>query len=126
MKQLFGFVLLIFVALMLLTVIGGMNSIFGSIASTWQPAQTATVADGLSSVLYFGGIVFVSVLGFALFNNTTKGSKGWSNSRPQHEQEFQVLDNPQQRTPSLLVGNDNGDWYDFEREEREDIRTIVQ
>lgn len=119
MKQLFGFVLLIFSALILLAVISGINGIFGSIASTWGTNETALVAGALSQIFFFGGIVFVAVLGFSMFNNTVKSSKGWSNGRA-HEQEFQVLDNPQQRTQTLLANKETIDeWHDWNELERQ-------
>lgn len=61
MKGTFGFLMLIFTALMLLTVIGGMSTIFTSIASTWTTNQTAKIVDGIAQVLWYFGIVFVSV-----------------------------------------------------------------
>ncbi len=125
MKSLFGFVLLVASALLLLTIIQGIGGIFSSISATWQPAQTAEVGSALSQVLWLGGIVFVMVLGFGLYTNVSKGAKNFS--RPQHDPEFQVLDNPAQRTPALLAGKDVPDWYDFaDQEEREDYRSVLR
>ena len=118
MKQLFGFVLLIGVALLLLTVISGMGGIFTSIAQTWTTDQTAEIASGLSQVLWLGGIVAVMTLGYGLFVNMSKGGKGWSSSRQQPADQYQVLDAPQQPVGMLGIKQEPDDWYDFEETEQ--------
>lgn len=114
MKQLFGFVLLIGVALLLLTVISGMGGIFSSIAHTWTTEQTAEIASGLSQVLWLGGIVAVMTLGYGLFVNMTKGGKGWSSRQQQVEQPSYYIDaQPQQPVGMLGMKDEPEDWYDF-------------
>ena len=116
MKGTFGFLMLIFTALMLLTVIGGMSTIFTSIASTWTTNQTAKIADGLAQVLWYFGIVFVSVLGFVLYNAASRGGGGGSR-RPQEQRETQyaITDGlPTPAQPKLLTADTDGDWYEIE------------
>ena len=121
MKSMFGFLLLIAAALLLLTVITGMGGIFGAIAQTWTTDQTAEIATGLSQVLWLGGIVVVMTLGYGLFVNMSKGSKGWSAGRGQAQDsnQYYVVDNAPQQ-PIGMIGmksQENADWYDFKREE---------
>ena len=114
MKGTFGFLMLIFTALMLLTVIGGMSTIFTSIASTWTTNQTAKIADGLAQVLWYFGIVFVSVLGFVLYN---AASRGGGSRRPQEQRETQyaITDGlPTPAQPKMLTADTDGDWYEIE------------
>lgn len=119
MKQLFGFIMLVAVALGLLAVVKGIDSIFNSISSTWTVNQTAQVATGLSEVLWLGGIITVVTLGYGLFVNMSKGSKGWSNRSQTESNGYEVLDNPQVKSPTLLTGNTGrNDWYDWEEMER--------
>ena len=119
MKNTFSYLLLIFTALMLLTVIGGMNSIFASISSTWTTDQTAQIASGIAQVLWFGGIVIVSVIGYALFTTANKGggSGGGGRRRPQEQRETQyaITDGlPTPAQPKLLTADTDGDWYEIE------------
>lgn len=121
MKGTFGYLLLIFTALMLLTLIGGMNSIFASISSTWTTDQTAQIASGIAQVLWFGGIVIVSVIGYALFTTANKGggSGGGGRRRPQEQRETQYaitdgLPTDTQTQPKLLTADTDGDWYEIE------------
>ena len=114
MKGTFGFLMLIFTALMLLTVIGGMSTIFTSIASTWTTNQTAKIADGLAQVLWYFGIVFVSVLGFVLYN---AASRGGGSRRPQEQREpqYTLTDGlPTSAQPKLLTADTDADWYEIE------------
>ena len=116
MKGTFGFLILIFTALMLLTVIGGMSTIFTSIASTWTTNQTAKIADGLAQVLWYFGIVFVSVLGFVLYNAASRGGGGGSR-RPQEQRETQyaITDGlPTPAQPKMLTADTDADWYEIE------------
>lgn len=114
MKGTFGFLILIFTALMLLTVIGGMSTIFTSIASTWTTNQTAKIADGLAQVLWYFGIVFVSVLGFVLYN---AASRGGGSRQPQNtrEPQYTLTDGlPTPTQPKMLTADTDGDWYEIE------------
>lgn len=114
MKGTFGFLMLIFTALMLLTVIGGMSTIFTSIASTWTTNQTAKIADGLAQVLWYFGIVFVSVLGFVLYN---AASRGGGSRQPQNtrEPQYTLTDGlPTPTQPKMLTADTDGDWYEIE------------
>lgn len=83
MKQIFAFLLLLATAFLLLTVISGIGGIFGRIADTWSAENTSGIADVLTKVLYFGGIVFVAVLGFSLFTATTQNVKWGTRQRVQ-------------------------------------------
>ena len=116
MKNTFSYLLLIFTALMLLTVIGGMNSIFASISSTWTTDQTAQIANGIAQVLWFGGIVIVSVIGFALFTTANKGGGG--GRRLGEEPQYMISDGSTTPTPAqqqkMLTADVDGDWYEIE------------
>ena len=115
MKGTFGFLMLIFTALMLLTVIGGMSTIFTSIASTWTTNQTAKIADGLAQVLWYFGIVFVSVLGFVLYNAASRGGGGSRRPQEQREPQYTLTDGlPTPTQPKMLTADTDGDWYEIE------------
>ena len=115
MKGTFGFLILIFTALMLLTVIGGMSTIFTSIASTWTTNQTAKIADGLAQVLWYFGIVFVSVLGFVLYNAASRGGGGSRQPQNTREPQYTLTDGlPTPAQPKLLTADTDGDWYEIE------------
>ncbi len=118
MKGTFGYLLLIFTALMLLTVIGGMNSIFASISSTWTTDQTAQIANGIAQVLWFGGIVIVSVIGFALFATANKGGGGSGRRQSQSQDQYMISDGSTPPTPAqqqkMLTADVDGDWYEIE------------
>lgn len=117
MKNTFSYLLLVFTALMLLTVIGGMNSIFASISSTWTTDQTAQIASGIAQVLWFGGIVIVSVLGYALFATANKGGGGGGRRQPQ-DQQYMISDGSMPPMPTqqqkMLTADVEGDWYEIE------------
>ena len=112
MKGTFGYLLLIFTALMLLTLIGGMNSIFASISSTWTTDQTAQIASGIAQVLWFGGIVIVSVIGYALFTTANKGG-GSGGRRHGQEPQYMISDGSMPPTPAqqqkMLTADVEGD-----------------
>ena len=115
MNGTFGFLMLIFTALMLLTVIGGMSTIFTSIASTWTTNQTAKIADGLAQVLWYFGIVFVSVLGFVLYNAASRGGGGSRRPQEQRETQYAITDGlPTPAQPKMLTADTDGDWYEIE------------
>ena len=120
MKNTFSYLLLIFTALMLLTIIGGMNSIFASISSTWTTDQTAQIASGIAQVLWLGGIVIVSVIGFALFATANKGGGGGGRRQPQspQDQQYMISDGSMPPTPTqqqkMLTADVEGDWYEIE------------
>lgn len=120
MKNTFSYLLLIFTALMLLTIIGGMNSIFASISSTWTTDQTAQIASGIAQVLWLGGIVIVSVIGFALFATANKGGGGGGRRQPQspQDQQYTISDGSMPPTPTqqqkMLTADVEGDWYEIE------------
>ena len=115
MKGTFGFLMLIFTALMLLTVIGGMSTIFNSIASTWTTNQTAKIADGLAQVLWYFGIVFVSVLGFVLYNAASRGGGGSRQPQNTREPQYTLTDGlPTPAQPKMLTADTDADWYEIE------------
>ena len=115
MKGTFGFLILIFTALMLLTVIGGMSTIFNSIASTWTTNQTAKIADGLAQVLWYFGIVFVSVLGFVLYNAASRGGGGSRQPQNTREPQYTLTDGlPTPAQPKMLTADTDADWYEIE------------
>ena len=115
MKGTFGFLMLIFTALMLLTVIGGMSTIFTSIASTWTTNQTAKIADGLAQVLWYFGIVFVSVLGFVLYNAASRGGGGSRQPQNTREPQYTLTDGlPTPAQPKMLTADTDADWYEIE------------
>jgi len=114
-KGTFGFLMLIFTALMLLTVIGGMSTIFTSIANTWTTNQTAKIADGLAQVLWYFGIVFVSVLGFVLYNAASRGGGGSRQPQNTREPQYTLTDGlPTPAQPKMLTADTDGDWYEIE------------
>lgn len=119
MKNTFSYLLLIFTALMLLTVIGGMNSIFSSISSTWTTDQTAQIASGIAQVLWFGGIVIVSVIGYALFTTANKGGGGGGGRRHGQEPQYMISDGSMPPMPvqqqKMLTADVEGDWYEIEQ-----------
>ncbi len=115
MKGTFGFLMLIFTALMLLTVIGGMSTIFTSIASTWTTNQTAKIADGIAQVLWYFGIVFVSVLGFVLYNAASRGGGGSRQPQNTREPQYTLTDGlPTPAQPKMLTADTDADWYEIE------------
>lgn len=120
MKQVFAFLLLIATAFLLLTVISGIGGIFGRIADTWTVDQTSGIADVLTQILYFGGILFVAVIGFALFGATTQNVKFGSNRRVQADP-YTVLPTDNQLPnfqPAGLLPDaqaDTGTWYELEQ-----------
>ena len=115
MKGTFGFLMLIFTALMLLTVIGGMSTIFNSIASTWTTNQTAKIADGIAQVLWYFGIVFVSVLGFVLYNAASRGGGGSRQPQNTREPQYTLTDGlPTPAQPKMLTADTDADWYEIE------------
>ena len=67
MKNPMGYLLLLGTALIGLTVIGGISLWFQTVADTWTVEQTDVLAKDFSQVLWYGGIVFVSVVGYFLF-----------------------------------------------------------
>lgn len=117
MKNTFGYLLLVFAALMLLTVIGGMNSIFASISSTWTTDQTAKIADRIAQVLWFGGVVMVVVLGYAMFTSTNKGG-GSGRRQSQSQDQYMISDGSTPPMPAqqqkMLAADIDGDWYEIE------------
>lgn len=123
MRQLFGFVLLVAVALLLLTVISGIGGVFGSIAATWTVDQTAEIASGLSEVLWLGGIVFVMTLGYGLFVNMTKGGRGWSGGRaPQQVEPTSYYIDAQPQQPTLLPPpTEPQSWYALEQNTHDNV-----
>ena len=119
MKNTFGYLVLIFVSLMLLSVIGGINGMFNSIAQTWTTDQTAQLASELSKVIGFGGIVFVAVLGLALYNVSNKGGGGGGRrQQDQQDQQYMIGDGSTTPTPAqqqkMLTADVDGDWYEIE------------
>lgn len=118
MKGTFGYLLLIFTALMLLTLISGMNSIFVSISSTWTPDQTAQIASGIAQVLWFGGIVIVSRIGIALFATVNKGGGGGRRQSQPQDQQYMISDGSTPPAPAqqqkMLTADVEGDWYEIE------------
>lgn len=121
MKQVFAFLLLIATAFLLLTVISGIGGIFGRIADTWSPDNTSGVADALSKILYFGGILFVAVIGFALFGATTQNIKFGSARRSQPGQ-YEVIPDGSNQLPNFQPAGmlpdtqaDAGQWYEIEQ-----------
>lgn len=118
MKNTFGYLVLIFVSLMLLSVIGGINGIFNSIAQTWTTDQTAQLASEFSKVIGFGGIVFVAVLGLALYNVSNKGGGGRRQPQQQQDQQYMIGDGSTTPTPAqqqkMLTADIEGDWYEIE------------
>lgn len=118
MKNTFSYLLLIFTALMLLTLIGGMNSIFASISSTWTTDQTAQIASGIAQVLWFGGIVIVIVIGYALFTTANKGGGSGGGRRHGQEPQYMISDGSMPPMPAqqqkMLSADVEGDWYEIE------------
>ncbi len=118
MKNTFGYLVLIFVSLMLLSVIGGINGIFNSIAQTWTTDQTAQLASELSKVIGFGGIVFVAVLGLALYNVSNKGGGGGGRRQSQSQDQYMISDSSMPPMPAqqqkMLTADVERDWYEIE------------
>ena len=123
MKQIFAFLLLIATAFLLLTVISGIGGIFGRIADTWSADNTSGVADALVKILYFGGILFVAVIGFALFGATTQNIKfGGGRRATTQPADYAVMapDGSNQLPTFQPAGllpdaQDTGDWYELEQ-----------
>jgi len=118
MKGTFGFIFMIFMALMLLTVVGGTNNIFSSIAQTWTTDQTAQIANGLAQVLWLGGIVGVMVLGLYAYNIASKGGGGGRRQPQQQDQQYMISDGSMPPMPAqqqkMLTADVEGDWYEIE------------
>lgn len=118
MKQVFAFLLLIATAFLLLVVINGIGGIFGRIADTWSADNTSGIADALTKILYFGGVLFVAVIGFALFGATTQNIKFGSNRRTQADP-YTVVPTDSQLPNFQPAGmlpdsqSDVGTWYDI-------------
>ena len=122
MKQIFAFLLLIATAFFLLTVISGIGGIFDRIADTWSADNTSGIADVLKQILYFGGILFVAVIGFALFGATTQTIKFGGGRRAQAANPYTVIPADGSQTlptyqPAGLLAEpqDTGDWYELEQ-----------
>lgn len=121
MKQIFAFLLLVATAFLLLTVISGIGGIFGRISDTWSVEHTSGIADVLTKILYFGGILFVAVIGFALFGATTQNVKFGSNRRAPSNQ-YEVLPDGSNQLPTFQPAGmlpdtqaDAGQWYELEQ-----------
>lgn len=115
MKGMFGYLTLMSAGLLLLTVIGGMSTIFTSIASTWTTNQTAKIADGIAQVLWYFGIVFVSVLGFVLYNAASRGGGGSRQPQNTREPQYTLTDGlPTPAQPKMLTADTDADWYEIE------------
>ena len=127
MKQVFAFLLLIATAFLLLTVISGIGGIFGRIADTWSADNTSGIADVLKQILYFGGILFVAVIGFALFGATTQSIKfGSGRSGRTQPADYAVMPTdgsnqlPTFQPAGLLAEpQDTGDWYELEQPQQQ-------
>lgn len=122
MKQLFAFLLLIATAFLLLTVISGVGGIFGRIADTWSADNTSGIAEVLKQILYFGGILFVAVIGFALFGATTQSIKfggGRSRTQADHYTVMPASDNqlPEFQPAGMLPApqDEGAQWYELEK-----------
>ncbi len=122
MKQVFAFLLLIATAFLLLTVISGIGGIFGRIADTWSADNTSGIASVLSQILYFGGILFVAVIGFALFGATTQSIKFGGGRRTTQPSDYAVMAPDGSQTlpafqPAGLLAEpqDAGEWYELEQ-----------
>ncbi len=116
-KGMFGYLTLMSAGLLLLTVIGGVSSVFVSIANTWSVNQTSKIADSLAQVLWFGGIVFVSVLGFVLYNAASRGGGGSRQPQNTREPQYTLTDGLPTGTatqPKLLTADTDADWYEIE------------
>lgn len=85
MKGLWGFLVLIFFALLMWAVVDGLRDLFGSVAATWTVADTAAISDALSQVLFFGGFVVVAIVGYVAWTmaNKAAGVRFGGGSRPQ-------------------------------------------
>lgn len=130
MKQIFAFLLLLATAFLLLTVISGIGGIFGRIADTWSAENTSGVADVLVKILYFGGIVFVAVLGFSLFTATTQNVKFGSNRRATQPDPYTVVPADSQIPTFQPAGMlpepqaDAAQWYELEQDQRQGARYV--
>ena len=114
-KGMFGYLTLMSAGLLLLTVIGGVSSVFVSIANTWSVNQTSKIADSLAQVLWYFGIVFVSVLGFVLYNAASRGGGGSRQPQNTREPQYTLTDGlPTPAQPKLLTADTDGDWYEIE------------
>lgn len=120
MKSPLFYILLIFTALMLLSVVGGISLWFESVADTWTVEQTNILAVNFAQVLWYGGVVFVSVLGWYLFSLAPKPI---SRPRPQQPQpQYSLADGlagaPSFNDTKLLSSQaesvEASDWYEIE------------
>ena len=114
-KGMFGYLTLMSAGLLLLTVIGGMSSVFVSIANTWSVNQTSKIADSLAQVLWFGGVVIVAVLGYILFIAASRGGGGSRQPQNTRETQYAITDGlPTPAQPKLLTADTDADWYEIE------------
>ena len=115
MKGMFGYLTLMSAGLLLLTVIGGMSSVFVSIANTWSVNQTSKIADSLAQVLWFGGVVIVAVLGYILFSAASRGGGGSRQPQNTREPQYTLTDGlPTPAQPKMLTADTDADWYEIE------------
>ena len=117
MKGMFGYLTLMSAGLLLLTVIGGMSSVFVSIANTWSVNQTSKIADSLAQVLWFGGVVIVAVLGYILFSAASRGGGGSRQPQNTREPQYTLTDGLPTGTatqPKLLTADTDADWYEIQ------------
>ena len=116
-KGMFGYLTLMSAGLLLLTVIGGVSSVFVSIANTWSVNQTSKIADSLAQVLWFGGVVIVAVLGYILFIAASRGGGGSRQPQNTREPQYTLTDGLPTGTatqPKMLTADTDGDWYEIE------------
>ena len=107
-KQLFAFITLIGAALVGWTVIQGIHTWFNAFAASWDAEATSQVASSMADMVWFGGMVFVCVVGyglFVLFNRWAKVTSRHGSS--DHSAGYYVLDAP---PPSPLLEQKPKDW----------------
>lgn len=113
-KQLFAFITLIGAALIGWTVIQGIHTWFTAFAASWDAHATSQVASSIADMVWFGGLVFVCVVGygvFVLFNRWAKVSQR-SGAGDNHAG-YHVID-AEPQSPMLEQKSQDWHWYDSE------------
>lgn len=118
MKSPLFYILLIFTALMLLSVVGGISLWFESVADTWTVEQTNILAVNFAQVLWYGGVVFVSVLGWYLFSLAPKPISRPRAGTTNQPQISYVTAEPSFSSAGAKAlpapAEDDGSWYEIE------------
>jgi hypothetical protein len=113
-KQLFAFITLIGAALIGWTVIQGIHTWFNAFATSWDAQATSQVASSLADMVWFGGLVFVCVVGYGMFVLFNRWAKVSQRSRGGDEQAGYYVIDAELQPPMLEHKPQDRQWHDAE------------